>query len=114
MCWSTEVAAAASACEAVVLIYCWLRNEMNDRRHVVGHIPILLQEVVQAVLWMNMAEKDTPSSCSQPNRLLSFAITCIVHAVPLSFAFKSWLGLKLNPGALGIDGRHFRRLLQDV
>lgn len=87
---------------------------MHDRRHVIGHLPIWLQEVVQAILWTQMNTKDTERRCLLSNRMLSFAITVIVHAVPVAFAVKAWVGMQYNPGTLSLAGRAFRKRLKLV
>jgi hypothetical protein len=104
MCWSFEVAASASAAEAAVLAFCWWRQSKHDRRHVMGHLPILAQEVCQAVLWKLMAPEDTTATCSRGNRAVSFVVVIVVHALPLMFATKARLGLIHNPGLQTVRG----------
>ncbi|KAL3916134.1 MAG: hypothetical protein SGPRY_006949 [Prymnesium sp.] len=109
-----DAAGVASLVEGLVLAFCWWRRAGHDRRHVIGHLPILLQELCQAFLWTQMRESDTPRSCSASNRGLSFVITIVVHAVPAAFAVKAWLGMEHNPGIHTRAGIPFRRGLRQV
>ena len=47
MCWSYEATLGFCVFESAVIAYIWCRNVLNDRINVVGHLPILLQEMVR-------------------------------------------------------------------
>ena len=47
MCWSYEATLGFCVFESAVIAYLWCRNVLNDRINVVGHLPILLQEIVR-------------------------------------------------------------------
>lgn len=49
MCWSYEATLGFCVFESAVIAYIWCRNVLNDRINVVGHLPILLQEIVRTV-----------------------------------------------------------------
>ena len=51
MCWSYQVAGAFALAECIVLAYLWRRNALFDRHNAVLHLPVVLQEAIQAALW---------------------------------------------------------------
>lgn len=102
MCWNLEVTVMFCVLETLALGYCWLRNEYNDRYNVIGHLPIVAQEYVQAALWMVMDPADTQDVCMPANRILSFICAMIIHAVPQCLAWKAYLYVRhAEPGAPG-------------
>mmetsp|Transcript_67829 Transcript_67829/g.151488 ORF Transcript_67829/g.151488 Transcript_67829/m.151488 type:complete len:326 (-) Transcript_67829:322-1299(-) len=93
MCWSLPVTLGFCCAEASMLLYCLWRNSGNDRRNVVAHVPLLIQEVFQAFLWRTLTVDDTARSCSAQSTQLSVGLAFVIHAVPFAFALKAKLGL---------------------
>ena len=83
MCWSAEVAGTFAAVEFLVLVYLFWRNKLFDRENVLFHVPILLQEALQAFLWPHVEKTRQAAlgwsdpavhTCSRANTRLSFGI----------------------------------------
>lgn len=101
MCWNYAVSASFALVETAVLLGVWLRDASLDRSNVLGFAPLVVQEALQALLWLTMP------SCSAANRGLSMAVTITIHILPLALAQRSTLRGQNRP--LGIARRAARR-----
>jgi len=77
------VALGFSLAEATVLLYIFARDSRFDRANSIFHVPLVLQELVQALLWPHVGESS--QACDEMNRALSLLITAVVVGVPLYF-----------------------------
>jgi len=77
------VAAAFSIIELAVLCALCLRNRYFDRANALFHLPLVVQEGLQALLWLTIDSATGERECSDNNRLLSWVLTCIVGGFPL-------------------------------
>lgn len=85
MCWSVEVAAGFALGEALVLLYVCRRNAAFDRANALYHVPLFLQEALQAVLWCFVPQVASPEgvNCGVANKSLSYAVLLVVAGLPL-------------------------------
>ena len=69
--------------ELLVLTYLWLRNELFDRPNALLHLPVVLQEAGQAMLWPHVTRERNAALgfsdpaihlCSASNTAWSFAV----------------------------------------
>ena len=109
MCWSQQVALTFSVIEAAVLLFLVARNSHFDRHNAVFHIPLLMQEFVQALLWPHVDhERDLAKgwtdpglhTCSESNTRYSFLVAVVVVGVPLHFFFCAAAGVREHNAAL--------------
>jgi hypothetical protein len=77
--------------EAVVLLILVLRNWSGDRANALVHLPLLIQELFQVVLWQHIGKSG--QECDGTNRLFSLAIVVVVCSVPAWFALWSLIAL---------------------
>ena len=93
MCWSYDATLGFCVFETVILAYIWKRNVVNDKINVIGHIPILVQEMLQLWMWTEMnPSEDTQLTCSDQNRWVSFLIAVVVHTAPMFMLLRGYLG----------------------
>jgi len=64
----------------VILTFLWVRNACFDRANVVFHVPVVLQEILQAALWPHVG--DDGNSCDGANMAISFLVTLVVLGLP--------------------------------
>jgi len=81
MCWSSEVALCFGLAETAVLLYVFARDSYFDRINVIFHVPLVVQELLQALLWPHVGSSG--DACDAANRGLSLAVTAVVCGVPL-------------------------------
>ncbi|CAD7940368.1 unnamed protein product [Amoebophrya sp. A120] len=92
MCWSPQVAGGFAFAETLILIYLYRRNWLFDRSNVYFQIPLVLQEILQALLWPFVertrmgnywweATWEDPAlhRCSYANSVLSWLIAVVVN-----------------------------------
>lgn len=77
---SARIAGSFVAGESALLAFIVHRNTRNDRANALLHVPFLVQEALQVVLWPCIG--DSPDSCSELNRWLSFGVCLVIFAVP--------------------------------
>ena len=103
MCWSQQVALAFAVIQTAVLLFLVARNSHFDRHNAVFHLPLLLQEAVQALLWPHVDHtRDLAKgwhdpglhTCSASNTRYSFLIAVVVAAVPLHCFFCAAAGVR--------------------
>ena len=92
MCWSASVSYWFSLLQAVCLLYAVWRGRRCDVLAAAAHLPVLAQEFISCLLWLDIAEfPDTDAThCSPRNRYLSFALTICVNALPLVYMLWAW------------------------
>lgn len=81
--------------EALILIFLYRRNRHFDRWNALFHLPLVLQEGLQAVLWTHVErERDWAKGwddealhvCPKSNTVCTFLVLAVVGAVPAWFA----------------------------
>lgn len=83
MCWGLQPTLCFVAGELAVLVVLFLRNQGNDRTNAFAHLPIFLQEVIQAAIWIVLeTESSTVETCTQANMALSLSEAGVVGFVP--------------------------------
>ncbi len=55
MCWSPTVSLAFALGETIALLFLWRRRARFDRDNVLLHLPLVVQEVLQALLWPHVS-----------------------------------------------------------
>lgn len=104
MCWGLQPTLCFVVGELGVLVVLFLRNQGNDRTNAFAHMPIFLQEVVQAAIWIILeAEPGSAGTCSGANMALSLSEAGLVGFVPGWFLLWS----SLCTASVG-DGRRCR------
>lgn len=53
-----DTVSVAVTLEAIALAYIWYRNTLNDRINVITHIPLLIKDVLVALLATEIADDD--------------------------------------------------------
>ncbi|CAK0881108.1 unnamed protein product [Prorocentrum cordatum] len=59
------------------------RNSLYDRANAIFHLPVVAQEVLQALLWPHVEAEEGGATCGAANRGLSLAVTFVVVGLPL-------------------------------
>jgi len=109
MCWSPFVSLAFATVESIVLAYMWLRNRGFDRANAVFLLPLLVQEVLQALLWPEVTEDRTEAlgwddpalhRCTSRNSAYSYAIMIAVCGVPVGWTWRALAENRMHRDAL--------------
>lgn len=53
-----DTVSVAVTLEAIALAYIWYRNTLNDKINVITHIPLLIKDVLVALLATEIADDD--------------------------------------------------------
>ena len=88
MCWGAGPTLFFVAVESAVIAYLWHRNQLYDRDNVAFHSILLLQEIIQLLIWLS----DPPPypgpggeslyNCSAANKGLSWLVAVTIWGVP--------------------------------
>lgn len=109
MCWSPFVSLFFATAESLCLAYMWLRNRAFDRANVVFLLPLLAQEVLQALLWPEVTEDRTEAlgwddpalhRCTSRNSAYSYAIVIAVCGVPVGWTWRALAENRMHREAL--------------
>jgi len=74
------VALGFALAESTVLVYISFRNRFFDRANALFHLPVVGQELIQALLWPHVGQEG--ELCNTTNRRLSFLIVIVVIGLP--------------------------------
>jgi len=122
MCWSAAVSQCFAAVELIICAYLWYRQRHFDRDNALLHLPLVLQEGLQALLWSHVDSArnyslgwDDPSlhMCSHANTRYSYLIVVIVGGVPAWFALRVAREVKEHNAAV-LRGVKWRRLMGPI
>lgn len=92
MCWSPTVSLAFALGETIALLFLWRRRARFDRDNVLLHLPLVVQEVLQALLWPHVSADRSESAgwadqglhqCTRYNAGYSYALLVVITAVPV-------------------------------
>ena len=124
MCWTAEVSFAFAGGEAVAMAYAYWRNKHFDRQNVLMLLPVMLQELVQGLLWPyvtanrdDAAGWDDPAlhSCPRANRAYSFLIAIIVCGIPTWFEQRSRAEMRAHNALLEMgEAPPWRKLMGEL
>lgn len=86
-----------SCVEIAVLVYVTVRDSYFDRANAIFHIPLVVQELLQAAVWLHVGENS--ETCDAANLGLSLMISIVVAGVPLwmsTYAHATQAALKIS------------------
>ena len=89
MCWGVGPTLFFVVVEFSVCAFVWRRNQLYDRDNVFFHVPLLLQEFLQLLIWLTDPDpyhgpgSETLYSCGAGNRVASWLVAVTVWALPL-------------------------------
>mmetsp|Transcript_9822 Transcript_9822/g.22538 ORF Transcript_9822/g.22538 Transcript_9822/m.22538 type:complete len:347 (+) Transcript_9822:38-1078(+) len=92
--WSPVTSLGWTLLQSVCLTYVFFRDraaKTEDYSHIWLHMPILLQEFVQFLLWLEIGSD--ADHCSDLNKIYSLSMMMILSGTPMVFAF--WASMSI-------------------